>query len=95
MPPEDFHLNKEGLAKMFIKRLMEETNTVESRAVLEEWNDAYGAAALVYELGRCTRKIATGGFKGSEFGVLLHSAFPCLIDIMSDKAGDHWSISIV
>ena len=90
VPPDEFHLGKEGLAKLIFKRLFEDTNTAESREVYEEFNDAFVAAAVVKELGRCTRSINTKGMKGSELGLLLHSGFPYLIELMNDRRQDHW-----
>ena len=47
MPIEDLHLLKGGLTKAFIKRLFEDSKTVESRAILEKWSEFYESSSVV------------------------------------------------
>ena len=90
IPTEEFHLCKEGLAKTLIKRLFEDSNTQNSREILKRWNQMYESTRVFSESARRTRTIATGTMKGSEFGVVLFTAFPALVMLLEEYKIDHW-----
>ena len=90
LPPDEFHLVKEGLTKLIVKRLFEDSSTRTSKAIFTRWNMAYELCRVFTESARRTRKIATGSMKGSEFGVLVYSAFPVLVEILEDYEAGHW-----
>ena len=90
MPTEEFHLCKEGIAKTLIKRLFEDSSTEMSRAIMKKWSAIYESTRVFSESARRTRTIATGTMKGSEFGVVLFTAFPALVKLLDDYKVDHW-----
>lgn len=82
VPLDEFHLVKEGIAKLIVKRLFEDQSTMESRDIFDTWNAAYQNTAVLSEIPRCAHDISTGKLKGSEFTVLIHATFPYLVDVM-------------
>ena len=90
LPLDEFHLAKEGLGKMFIRRLFEDSVTVDSRAIFKQWNASYQATSVVSEIPRCSRNVSTGQLKGSELSVLIHSTFPHLVELMQEGTLDFW-----
>lgn len=86
-PYDEFHLLFEGLTKLIIKRLFEASNTNTSRAVMTRWREALDLTSTFSESARRPRKIETGKLKGSEFGFILHTGFPVLVDILEDIPG--------
>ena len=90
IPPEEFHLLKEGLGKLLIKRMLEDSTAEDARTLFKAWNSEYQATAVFHETPRCSRTIATGQLKGSELGVLIFSAFPSLLKLMDDCVGPKW-----
>lgn len=90
IPLDEFHLIKEGIAKVMIRRLFEDSNTEECRAIFEAWNGSYQATTVFSETPRCSRNISTGKLKGSEMTVLIHSTFPYLIEVMSQGRAPFW-----
>ena len=91
-PYEEFHLIKEGIGKLLIKRLFEDSKTKTSKAILLQWSSAYESMPVMSETPRCARKIHTGSLKGCELGVIIYSAFPVLVDILDNypTQEDHW-----
>ena len=90
MAPESFHLVFEGLTKLKIKRLFEDSNTIESGQVLDEWQFAIQDMFVFSETPRTTTEVKTGEMKGSEFGTIALSAFPALLTIMKGRRRQHW-----
>ena len=87
---DEFHLCKEGLAKLMLKRMFEDSTAVECRNIYHEWNNAYQATSVLSEIPRCARNISTGKLKGSELTVLIHSTFPFLIKVMQQGTYKYW-----
>ena len=69
-PSDEFHLIKEGVGKLIIKRMLEDTNTVLTREIMMEWSTAFECMAVFSETPRYTRQISTGSMKGSELGIV-------------------------
>ena len=90
VPCEEFHLLREGVGKLLLKRLFEDSNTAVSRAIFAQLDAAYQACAVFSETPRCSRKITTAKLKGSELGFLINSAFPYLVKLLSGHAEPHW-----
>lgn len=90
IPTEEFHLTKEGVTKTIIRRLFEDTVADYARDILTRWTTVYESTRVFSETARRTRPISTGTMKGSEFGVILFSAFPVLVDILQDYQFLHW-----
>lgn len=90
MPPEPFHLVHEGLTKLMLKRLFEDSSTVESREILARWENGILDMYVFQETPRCTRRISTGQMKGSEYATIALSAFPALIPILRRRQKQHW-----
>ena len=83
---------KEGLTKTIIKRLLEDSTSKTAKEILRRWTEVYERTKVFSETARRTRRIATGDMKGSEFGVVLFSAFPALVNILEDYKFDHWQV---
>ena len=90
VPTEEFHLVKEGVGRLIVKRLFEQSKTAEAKEIHAQWSALYEASKVFSEIPRCTRKIATGSLKGAELGVIVYSAFPSLVRMLDNRRGDHW-----
>ena len=90
-PPDSFHLIKEGVGKMIIFRLFEQSDTKETRDILLEWSTAYESMKVFSETARCTRQIAVSGMKGNELGICIYAAFPLLVNILG-RRGPKWFV---
>ena len=90
LPTEEFHLCKEGVAKTIIKRLLEDSTSKTAKEIHARWSEIYERTKVFSETARRTRRIATGDMKGSEFGVVLFSAFPSLVSILDEYRIGHW-----
>lgn len=92
VPIEEFHLIKEGLTKLMMERMLDFSNTDETRRIKKELSDAYAATMVFSETSRRARPITRfAQFKGSELGTLTFSAFPTLFaDIMRNDNYAHW-----
>lgn len=89
-PTEEFHLLKEGLTKMMVKRLFETRSTKESREVFQTWSTLYQGMCVFSETPRYTRNISTSKMKGCELGIIMYSAFPSLVELMVNRKDDFW-----
>ena len=89
-PSDEFHLLKEGLTKMMIRRLLEDSNTMVTREIREEWSYYYEIMTVGSEMARCTKTINTASMKGNELGQVLYSAFPVLAQILDRHQSDRW-----
>ena len=76
--------------KMMIKRMFEDCKTVESGNILKAWEHEYCDMFVFSETPRCTRAIATGQLKGSEYGTIAYSAVPALIPILRGRLRGYW-----
>ena len=90
IPPEEFHLLKEGVGKLLIKRMLEDSKAADAKDLYKAWNKEYMATAVFHETPRSSRAISSAQMKGSELGVLIFSAFPCLLTLMGDLEGPKW-----
>ena len=87
---DEFHLCKEGIAKLMLKRLFEDSQKSECKDIYNEWNNAYQATSVTSEIPRCSRNISTGKLKGSELTALIHSTFPFLLKVMQQGTYSYW-----
>ena len=92
IPLEEFHLIKEGLAKMIVHRMFESCKTAESRDIYFDWNLAFVATKVCSEISRCTRGINSQKMKGAELGVVVLTGFPVLVDIMQARCQGSWYV---
>ena len=90
IPTEEFHLCKEGITKLLVKRLLEDSKAKTAKKIKAEWSEIYENTRVFSETARRTRQISTSQMKGSEFGVLLFSAFPSLVVILERYKTGHW-----
>lgn len=90
VPPEEFHLIKEGLTKLIIRRLFESTSAAASQELLGRWSDIYESAQVFSETPRRTKAIQTSMMKGSELGYVAYAGFPVLVDLLEDYEGEVW-----
>ena len=90
LPTESFHLCQEGVTKMVVRRLLEETTNRVAVAIFADWGGKYEVMKVFSESSRRTRRIKTADLKGSEFGLLLYTAFPVLVEILEDHPDGHW-----
>ena len=88
--PEHFHLCLEGMTKMMIRRMFEDSKTNESKALLKRWDHDYMEMRVFHETPRATRNIETKKLKGSELGTVAYSAFPALIPLLRGRLRHHW-----
>ena len=89
-PSDEFHLVKEGVAKMMIRRLFEDSNTMLTRDIREEWSYHYEVMTVCSEMPRCTNSINTSSMKGNELGLVLYSSFPVLAQILDRLESERW-----
>ena len=81
---------KEGMTKLIVSRLFEQTKAATAKRIFAEWSEVYENTRVFTETARRSRKITTKNMKGSEFGVLLFAAFPSLILQLEDYQTGIW-----
>lgn len=89
-PSDEFHLVKEGVGKMMIKRLFEDKRTVLTREILSRWSTSYEGLMVFSETARYTRLIDTGAMKGNELGIVIYASFPVLVSILAQQESERW-----
>ena len=90
LPAEEFHLIKEGVGRLMVKRMFEQTNTKEAKRIHSQWSAQFEAARVFSEIPRCTRTIDTGKLKGAELGLIVMGAFPSLVHLLEGRKADYW-----
>ena len=89
-PSDEFHLVKEGVGKMLIKRLFEDSRTVLTREIMSAWSTSYEGMLVFTETARYTRFIDTGAMKGNELGIVIYASFPVLVAILAQQESERW-----
>jgi hypothetical protein len=64
VPPEEFHLIKEGVGRLMFKRFFEESKRKKNAELLESWNELYLSTRLLSEMTRRSRRILISQLKG-------------------------------
>ncbi len=78
VPPDEFHLCKEGLTKQMIGRIVGSTAQVAAE-ITTEFNHVYMQMKTFSETPRRSRHVKhINKFKGSELGVIMFSGLPAL-----------------
>ena len=75
---------------MMIRRLFEDSNTMLTRDIREEWSYHYEVMTVSSEMPRCTNNINTSSMKGNELGLVLYSSFPVLAQILDRLESERW-----
>jgi hypothetical protein len=89
VPPEEFHLLKEGLTKQMLTRLFVSRKGRRSREIMDMFSGAYQRMTVFTETARRPRKIQVLQMKGSELGVIAMAVFPSLFrDFMHGSSSD-------
>ncbi len=87
MPPEEFHLIKEGVTKQILYRMFVNRESTTALGLLAALNQAYKNLQIFTETPRKPRNIDVLRMKGSEFGTIGMSVFPVLFkDLMKVSA---------
>ena len=81
---------KEGISKLLVKRLFEDSKAKTAKKIMAEWSEIYENTRVFSETARRTRKINTGQMKGREFVVILFAAFPSLVVILERYKTGLW-----
>ena len=89
IPPEEFHLIKEGITKLLIFRLLESSKNAATKALLQRISTLFRSASACSETPRRTADISSAQMKGCELGLVAFVAFPVLVGVL-DEHGESW-----